>query len=83
MARCLTSIRYFIPSAFTTVVRPCLADYRGFAIVSGTAAGEDHFHALKLRAEDDPNWAIFDIPDHRDRRQRPFPGRGARRCART
>jgi phage terminase large subunit len=50
------------PSAFTSVVRPCLADYRGFAIVSGTAAGEDHFHALKLRAEDDPNWDIFDIP---------------------
>jgi hypothetical protein len=50
------------PNAFTSVVRPCLADYRGFAIVSGTAAGEDHFHALKLRAEDDPNWAVFSIP---------------------
>ena len=51
------------PNAFTSVVRPAsLADYRGFAIVSGTAAGEDHFHALKLRAEGDPNWAIFDIP---------------------
>jgi hypothetical protein len=50
------------PNAFTSVVRPCLADYRGFAIVSGTAAGEDHFHALKLRAEDDPHWDIFDIP---------------------
>lgn len=50
------------PSAFTSVVRPCLADYRGFAIVSGTAAGEDHFHALKLRADDDPGWAVFDIP---------------------
>ena len=50
------------PNAFTSVVRPCLADYRGFAIVSGTAAGEDHFHELKLRAEDDPNWDLFDIP---------------------
>jgi phage terminase large subunit len=50
------------PSAFTSVVRPCLADYRGFAIVSGTAAGEDHFHALKLKAEDDPGWAVFEIP---------------------
>jgi phage terminase large subunit len=50
------------PQAFTSVVRPCLADYRGFAIVSGTAAGEDHFHALKLRADEDPNWAVFDIP---------------------
>jgi hypothetical protein len=50
------------PSAFTSVVRPCLADYRGFAIVSGTAAGEDHFHALKLRAEGDPFWEVFEIP---------------------
>ena len=50
------------PTAFTSVVSPCLADYRGFAIVSGTAAGEDHFHALKLRAEQDPNWAVFTIP---------------------
>ena len=39
-----------------------MADYRGFAIVSGTAAGEDHFHALKLKAEDDPGWAVFEIP---------------------
>jgi hypothetical protein len=50
------------PSAFTSVVRPCLADYRGFAIVSGTAAGEDHFHALKLRAEGDETWQVFEIP---------------------
>ena len=50
------------PAALTSVVRPCLADYRGFAIVSGTAAGEDHFHALKLRAEGDVNWDVFEIP---------------------
>jgi hypothetical protein len=49
------------PAAFTSVVRPCLADYSGFAIVSGTSNGDDHFHKLKLKAEDDPNWAIFDI----------------------
>jgi phage terminase large subunit len=49
------------PQAFTSVVRPALADYRGFAIVSGTSAGDDHFHKLKLRAEDDSDWDIFDI----------------------
>jgi phage terminase large subunit len=49
------------PQAFTSVVRPCLADYGGFAIVSGTSAGDDHFHQLKLRAEVDPNWDLFDI----------------------
>jgi hypothetical protein len=43
------------------VVRPTLADYRGFAIISGTSNGDDHFHAVKLRAEDDDAWDIFDI----------------------
>jgi hypothetical protein len=49
------------PQAFTSVVRPALADYRGFAVISGTSAGNDHFHELKLRAEDDPLWEVFDI----------------------
>ena len=49
------------PRAWTSVVRPTLADYRGFAIISGTSNGDDHFHAVKLRAEDDPAWDIFDI----------------------
>ena len=50
------------PAAFTSVVRPCLADYRGFAIVSGTSNGDDHFHKVYLKALDDPNWDVFDIP---------------------
>jgi hypothetical protein len=50
------------PQAFTSVVRPCLADYNGFAIVSGTSAGDDHFHAVYLRALDGPEWDVFDIP---------------------
>lgn len=49
------------PQAFTSVVRPALADYRGFAIVSGTSAGDDHFHQLYLRAQDDFTWECFDI----------------------
>ena len=50
------------PQVYTSVVRPCLADYQGFAIISGTSNGDDHFHKLKLKAEDDPeNWEIFDI----------------------
>lgn len=49
-------------AAFTSVVRPCLSDYRGFAVVSGTATGQDHFYALKMRAEDDPDWDVFEIP---------------------
>jgi hypothetical protein len=49
------------PQAFTSVVRPALADYRGFAIVSGTSAGDDHFHQLYLKALDDSLWDVFDI----------------------
>jgi phage terminase large subunit len=50
------------PQAFTSVVRPALADYQGFAVVSGTSNGDDHFHQVMLRALDDPKWDVFDIP---------------------
>jgi len=50
------------PTAFTSIIRPALGDYQGFAIISGTPAGEDHFYELKLRAEADPAWDVFEIP---------------------
>jgi len=50
------------PSVFSTVVRPCLADYRGWAIVSGTSNGDDHFHELKKKNQNDPSWDFFIIP---------------------
>jgi phage terminase large subunit len=51
------------PSAWSSVVRPCLADYRGWAMVSGTSNGDDHFHAIKKKAERDPEkWDTFVIP---------------------
>ena len=50
------------PTVLSTVVRPCLADYRGFGLVSGTSNGDDHFNHLRLRVEDDPRWDIFIIP---------------------
>ena len=49
-------------TVFSTVVRPALADYRGFAIVSGTSNGDDHFNALRLRAMNDERWDVFLIP---------------------
>jgi hypothetical protein len=49
-------------AVFSTVVRPCLADYHGFAIVSGTSNGDDHFSHLKTRIEGDPRWDTFIIP---------------------
>lgn len=51
------------PDMWPTVVRPCLADYRGWFVASGTSNGDDHFHALKIKAEADPNsWDVFIIP---------------------
>jgi phage terminase large subunit len=51
------------PSMLGTVVRPCLADYQGWGIISGTSAGDDHFHELKKRAEKEPEqWDVYSIP---------------------
>ena len=51
------------PSMLGTVLRPCLADYGGWGIISGTSNGDDHFHELKKRAENEPEkWDIFSIP---------------------
>jgi phage terminase large subunit len=50
------------PAVFSTVVRPCLADYGGFAIVSGTSNGDDHFNQLRIKTENDPRWDQFIIP---------------------
>jgi hypothetical protein len=51
------------PAAWTSVVRPCLADYKGWAVVSGTSNGDDHFHELKKKAERElDKWDIHVIP---------------------
>jgi phage terminase large subunit len=51
------------PSMLGSVVRPCLADYRGWGIISGTSNGDDHFHELKKRADKSPDqWDEFIIP---------------------
>jgi len=40
-----------------------LADYQGWAVISGTSNGDDHFHELKKRAEKEPDtWDVFSIP---------------------
>jgi hypothetical protein len=50
------------PDAWDSVIRPCLADYRGFAILSGTANGDDHFHEKKHQALANPDeWDFYDI----------------------
>ena len=64
MARCLTSIRFYIR---TLSPSSCVLAWRTTGVsqlLSGTAAGEDHFHALKLKAEDDPDWDDFRHSGH-------------------
>jgi hypothetical protein len=51
------------PSMLGSVIRPCLADYQGWAVISGTSAGDDHFHELKKRAEKEiDQWELYSIP---------------------
>jgi hypothetical protein len=51
------------PSMMGSVVRPCLADYQGWAVISGTSNGDDHFHELKKRAElETDKWDLFSLP---------------------
>lgn len=50
------------PVAWPLVIRPTLSDYIGFAIVSGTANGKDHFFEMMKKAEVDEDWDVFDMP---------------------
>lgn len=50
------------PKAWTSVIRPTLTDYRGWAVISGTSNGDDHFHELIKRATIDPDWDVHIIP---------------------
>jgi len=51
------------PSMLGSVIRPCLADYEGWAVISGTSNGDDHFHELKKRAEKEiDRWDLYSIP---------------------
>jgi hypothetical protein len=51
------------PDAFDVVVRPALADYGGFGLISGTPAGRDHFYELFEKAKKNPDtWDRFVIP---------------------
>jgi phage terminase large subunit len=51
------------PSMLGQVLRPCLADYRGWGVISGTSNGDDHFNSLRKRAlADTDDWDIFSIP---------------------
>jgi phage terminase large subunit len=44
------------PSVFNQVVRPALADKRGFAVIIGTVKGRNQLWELYTYAKDDPTW---------------------------
>jgi hypothetical protein len=51
------------PDAFHVVTRPALADYGGFALISGTPQGRDHFYEIHEHARKFADtWDCFDIP---------------------
>jgi len=55
------------PQAFTSVLRPALADRKGWCVFAGTPNGRNHFHELLIRAEEDTSgnwgWRIFKASD--------------------
>lgn len=50
------------PSVFEEIVRPMLADTRGWAIFGGTPKGRNHFHEQRVLALDDPAWHTELLP---------------------
>lgn len=46
----------FDPRAWPEVLRPMLADRRGFAVFIGTPKGRNYFHDIYQHARDDPEW---------------------------
>ena len=51
------------PEAFHSVVRPALADYGGFGVLSGTPKGRDHFFDVFENAKRNlETWDVFVIP---------------------
>jgi phage terminase large subunit len=47
------------PSAWHAVIRPALADRRGWAIFIGTPMGRNAFHEMYERAKDEEGWRAF------------------------
>ena len=53
------------PRVWSEVVRPALADRKGWAIFIGTPMGKNHFYDLYQDAQDDPTWhtALYTVAD--------------------
>ena len=49
------------PKVWNEVLRPALADRQGWALFIGTPKGDNHFKALRDRAEKEPNWKLLEF----------------------
>ena len=47
---------------WTEVLRPALADLKGWALFIGTPKGKDWAYRLAMSAKDRPNWEFFQLP---------------------
>jgi len=46
------------PNLFTEIIRPTLADRKGYAIFIGTPQGKNHFSELYEKVKDDEDWYV-------------------------
>jgi phage terminase large subunit len=49
------------PKIWTEILRPALADRRGWALFIGTPKGQNHFKELRDRAETEDDWALLEF----------------------
>ena len=49
------------PKIWTDIVRPALADRKGWCLFIGTPKGHNHFKEVRDRAEIDPDWGLLEF----------------------
>lgn len=49
------------PKIWNEVIRPALADRKGFALFLGTPKGRNHFADFRDRADSSPDWALLEF----------------------
>lgn len=49
------------PKIWTDIIRPSLADRKGWCLFIGTPKGHNHFKELRDRAKDEPGWGLLEF----------------------
>ena len=58
---CLDEIGDQNPKIWTDIVRPALADRKGYCLFIGTPKGHNHFKELRDRAEKESDWGLLEF----------------------